>query len=122
MVTAGAEDREEFRESRIFLIITPKGQCFEKGERSIDKLGKSNTCSTSLLASQQLSEQEGGILVAGHTGGDAVGIGDVSAEGNLETIVVETVGTLVGHAREFKVVGGDNSGDGTLGDKLEEEA
>ena len=50
-----------------------------------------------LLLLQETAEKVGGVLIARHARSDAVGIGDIRAQRYLETVVVETVGPLVGH-------------------------
>ena len=58
--------------------------------------------------SDHLLEQVGGVLVLGDAGRDAVVVGDLLADGDLEAIVVETVAMVFGHLREFEVVGGND--------------
>lgn len=71
---------------------------------------------------QQLPQKVGGVLVTRHAGRDAVSVGDVVGELDLEAVVVEAAGVLLGHAGELEIVGGDNARDGQRTDGLQKQA
>ena len=60
------------------------------------------------FCSDHLLEQVGGVLVFGDAGRDAVVVGDVLTDGDLEAIVMEAFTMVLCHLREFEVVCGDD--------------
>ena len=63
------------------------------------------------MSAQDLLQEEGGILITGHSRRNPIGIGDPGGKGYLETIVVETGWIGIRHLGEFQIVGGDDSRD-----------